>query len=118
MPTQKPHIKAYLSPEEYAQVADLAGRAGLSISNFVRQVSLGWEVRSRVDKEAVLALLKSKADLGRLGGLLKKSLSETGGGVAWAEDLRRLLKTIEYNQRELVREFRRVAEMYTKGSRK
>ena len=118
MTTQKPHLKAYLSPEEYAQVADMAGRAGLSISNFVRQVSLGREVRSRMDKEAVLALLKSKADLGRLGGLLKKQLSETRGGELWAEDLRRLLRTIEYNQRELVREFRRVADMYTRGGKK
>ena len=30
MPTTKPHVKAYLSTEEYALVADMAGRAGLS----------------------------------------------------------------------------------------
>ena len=118
MPTTKPHLKAYLSAEEYAQVAAMAARAGLSISNFVRQVCLAQEVRSLVDKEAVLALLKSKADLGRLGGLLKKHLSEIGGGETWAEDLRWLLKTIEYSQRELAREFRRVAEVYTQGKKK
>ena len=118
MPTTKPHIKAYLSTEEYAQVADMAGRAGLSISNFVRQVCLGQEVRSLVDKEAVLALLKSKADLGRLGGILKKHLSENRGGESWVEDLRTLLWTTESNQRELVRDFRKVAEIYAQGKQK
>jgi hypothetical protein len=118
MPTSKPHVKAYLSPEEYSQVATMAGRAGISISNFVRQVCLAQEVRSLVDKEAVLALLKTKADLGRFGGLLKKHLSETGGGEAWTADLRLLLRTIEYSQRELVREFRRVAKIDARGGKK
>ena len=40
MPTTKPHVKAYLSTEEYALVAAMASQAGLSISNFVRQVCL------------------------------------------------------------------------------
>jgi hypothetical protein len=92
MPTTKPHLKAYVSAEEYARVADLAGRAGLSLSSFVRQSCLAQEVRSLVDKEALLTLLKSKADLGRLGGLLKKHLSETGGLETGAEDLRNLLR--------------------------
>jgi len=118
MPTTKPHVKAYLSTEEYALVAAMASQAGLSISNFVRQVCLAQEVRSLVDKEAVLALLRTKADLGRLGGLLKMHLSETGGGEAWSEDLRLLLRTIEYSQRELVRDFRLVAEIYARGGQK
>ena len=79
MSKKKPYLTAYVSPAEYARVADLAGRAGISISSFVRQVCLTQEVRSLVDKEALLALLKSKADLGRLGGLFKKYLSEAGG---------------------------------------
>jgi Trp operon repressor len=118
MPTNKPHLKAYVSPEEYARVADLAGRTGLSLSSFVRQVCLAQEVRSLVDKEAVLALLKSKADLGRLGCLLKKHLSETGSMDARIDDLRSLLRTIEYTQRELAREFRGVIEQYARGAKK
>jgi hypothetical protein len=117
MPTTKPYVKSYLSPEEYAQVADMAGRAGLSISNFVRQICLAQEVRSLVDKEAVLALLKCKADLGRLGGLLKKHISETKGGEAWVEDLRLLLRYIENSQREMVRDFRRMTEICAKGAK-
>jgi len=48
----------------------------------------------------------------------KKHLSEAGGGEAWAEDLRLLLRHIEYSQRELARDFRRVAELYAQGGQK
>jgi hypothetical protein len=67
-------VKAYLSPEEYKIVTDLAVQARLSVSKLVRAACLGLEIKSTADQEAVLALLKLKADLGRLGGLLKQAL--------------------------------------------
>jgi hypothetical protein len=76
MPTKKPHLKAYVSPEEYAHVAAQAGRGSLSISAFVKAVCLGHEIKSTVDQDAVLTLAKINGDLGRLGGLLKMALSE------------------------------------------
>jgi hypothetical protein len=76
MPTKKPHIKAYVSPEEYELVAGQAARASLSISAFVKAVCLGYEVKSTIDQDAVLALAKINADLGRLGGLFKQALAE------------------------------------------
>ena len=76
MPTQKPHLKAYVSPEEYEQVAALAGRASLSISAFVKAVCLGHEIKSTVDQDAILTLARINGDLGRLGGLLKMALGE------------------------------------------
>ena len=97
MPTKKPFLKAYLTPEEYAQVADLAARAGLSKSELTRRCCLGREIPSRVDQRAVLALLKANADLGRLGGLLKQRLVETPGQT----ELRPLLSSIEIAKREL-----------------
>jgi len=76
MPTKKPHLKAYVSPEEYAQVSAQAERASLSISAFVKAVCLGHEIKSTVDRDAILALARINGDLGRLGGLLKMALSE------------------------------------------
>jgi hypothetical protein len=72
----KPYLTAYLSPEEYAQVAVQAGRASLSLSAFVKAVCLGHVVKSTVDQDAVLTLARINGDLGRLGGLLKMALSE------------------------------------------
>ena len=76
MSKSKPYLTVYVSPEEYAQVAEQAGRASLSISAFVKAVCLGHEVRSTVDQDAVLALARINGDLGRLGGLLKMALAE------------------------------------------
>lgn len=115
MPKKKPYLTVYLSEDEQAQVAGLASRAGLSISKFVKSVVLAHEVRSIVDQQAVLALLHSKADLGRLGGVLKHHLSETGGVEGWHDDLRRLLRQIEASQRELVRDFKAIINAYAKG---
>ena len=73
---QKPHLKAYVSPEEYDQVATQARRASLSISAFVKAVCLGHEIKSTVDQDAILTLARMNGDLGRLGGLLKMVLAE------------------------------------------
>ena len=72
----KPYLTGYVSPEEYAQVTAQAGRASLSISAFVKAVCLGYEVKSTVDQDAILALARINGDLGRLGGLLKQALAE------------------------------------------
>ena len=69
-------VKAYLTPEEYKALTALAGQARLSISKFVRAACLGVEIKSAVNQEAVLAMLKVNGDLGRLGGLLKMALGE------------------------------------------
>lgn len=72
----KTALRAYLTPEEHQAVKAKAGQARLSVSAYTKAVCLGHELKSTVDQEAILALLKVKADLGRLGGLLKKGLSE------------------------------------------
>jgi hypothetical protein len=41
----------------------------------------------------------SKADLGRLDGLLKRYLSDPGDAEGWHDELRQLLKLIEVSQR-------------------
>lgn len=118
MPKQKPYLTVYLTEDERAHISRLAGQANLSVSRFVKSVCLAQEVRSIVDQQAVLALLQSKADLGRLGGLLKLHLADTGAGQDWHEELRRLLKRIEAAHRDLVRDFRLVSDRYLKGTKK
>jgi len=72
----KTALRAYLTPEEYQAVKTKASQARLSVSAYVKAICLGHELKSAADQEAILALLKVKADLGRLGGLLKLGLSE------------------------------------------
>lgn len=100
----KKTLKAYLNPEEYATITASARRARLSLSTFVRCICLGHEVKSLIDLEAVALLKNSKADLGRLGGLLKQHLLETGGTENWHQELRGLLRSIEYSQRKLTKD--------------
>ncbi len=69
-------IKSYVTPDEYKRVANLATQTHLSISEFIRRVCLGYQPKCQIDQEAVLALIKISADLGRLGGLLKWALAE------------------------------------------
>jgi hypothetical protein len=80
----------------------MAGQAGLSISRFMRDVTLGYQVRSFEHEEFRLDLLKTRADLGRLGGLLKAALSTPDRFSA--EDragLRELLSQIAQRQNDL-----------------
>lgn len=101
MPSRKRFVKAYLDDADYDRVAAMAGQAGLSISKFVARVCLAQEIKSTVDQKAVLALLKSNADLGRLGGVIKYHLSTTPeSGYSWRAELRATLKFIEASKRE------------------
>lgn len=105
---EKIALKSYLTPKEYAGVAEKAARANLSISQYVRQVVLGYEVKSQVDAVAVLELTNSKADLARLGGLLKMGLIEHPD----MKELRPLLYSIEKAHRELKGKFDVVVKMF------
>ena len=68
-------IKVWVLPEEKKSITQRARQHGLSVSAYVRQLSLGLPVKSTIDKEVVADLAKVNADLGRLGGLLKMWLS-------------------------------------------
>jgi hypothetical protein len=97
--------KTYLTPEEYEQVAGMAKQAGISLSTFIKRVCLGQELRSRTDQEAVMALVKANADLGRLGGLFKMGLSDGSAGKMAAE-FRHTLRQIEKSQAQVAKDCR------------
>lgn len=98
MPSKKLRITVYLSPEEHAEIAASAARAGISLSRFAKLVCTGIPVPSLEHKQAVQEIIKARADLGRLGGLLKSALVE---GKGPEHGLRRLLREIEARQRDL-----------------
>jgi hypothetical protein len=97
MPSKKKRIAVYLGPEEYSQIQESASRAGVSLSTFCKRVCIGIPVPSMEHRLAVKDILKANADLGRLGGLLKRALSEGGDKIA----LSRLLREIDEGQSAL-----------------
>jgi hypothetical protein len=66
-----PPIKVYCLPEERQQVAANARAVGLSLSTYLLNVGVGYQVRGIVDHKQVEELARINGDLGRLGGLLK-----------------------------------------------
>ena len=70
----KKTLTSFVTSEEYEDIKKTAAQAKISISKFVRQVSLGYELKSKADHEAVLALLRVNRDLSSLGNLFKLAL--------------------------------------------
>lgn len=98
----KKTVRSYLTAAEHDRLNQMAHKAGLSVSRFMRDVCLGYQVRSFEHEEFKLELLKTRSDLGRLGGLLKLALSapdkfNPGDQVA----LRELLSQIGQLQNEI-----------------
>jgi len=107
----KKAARVYLSPDDYTTIESAARKAGLSISHYMREVCLGGEVKSFEHEELKLELIKTRADLGRLGGLFKAALADrekifaNTNSEAWSIklDFRNLLNEIEKRQTEIRR---------------
>ncbi len=69
-------ITLYLLPEEKAFIDENAKRFGMSSNEFIRSCVKGQKFPSHIDLLAMKELIKLRADLGRLGGLLKLWLSD------------------------------------------
>jgi uncharacterized protein (DUF1778 family) len=74
---EKVIIKAYVSQDEYENIRAAAAQARLSISKFVAAVCLGYEPKSKVDLEAIAAIIQTKGDMARLGNLLKLLIDQS-----------------------------------------
>ncbi len=77
-PTRKNgrHLRVPVLPNEESQIKSNAANAGLSIAEYLRRISLGYQLQSAIDKDHVIQLAKINADVGRLGGLLKLWLTQ------------------------------------------
>ena len=70
------HLRVPVLPDEAASIRALAAAAHLSVAAYLRNVGLGYEVRSLLDHARIDDLAKINGDLGRLGGLLKLWLTD------------------------------------------
>lgn len=68
-------LKVYCLDEERARILRNAMATGKSVSEYMRSVSLGYQVPSNVNAEQAQELIRLRGDMGRLGGLLKMLLS-------------------------------------------
>jgi hypothetical protein len=97
MPSTKQRITVYLSPEEYEAIKGSASRAYVSLSTFCKKVCLGSPVPSLECQAARMELRRLKADLGRLGGLVKQALAEGADRTL----VHRLLRELDARQQEV-----------------
>lgn len=94
-------FKVAVSTDERAAIAANAKAAGMSISAYLRALGLGHEVRSVLDHEHVMEVMRARGDLGRVGGLLKLWLTERPGEGASVAEVRAILDQIDAAQAEV-----------------
>ena len=97
MPSKKKRQPVYLTDEEYAEISASAARAGISLSRFAKLACTGIAVPTLEHKQAVQEIIKARADLGRLGGLLKQAIAAGGDKFT----LTRLLKEVDAGMQEM-----------------
>lgn len=72
-------IEIRLSIEELKSLTEKAESHGLNTSTYLRSLGMNYPIKSIVDRQAITALLKVNADLGKLGGLFKLWLIKNNG---------------------------------------
>jgi hypothetical protein len=105
MPSQKHAIRVYVSDEEHQAITAKAESAGLSCSCYAKRICLGFPISSKVDAGAVRELIRTRADLGRLGGLLKMWLTNEDEHIL---DIKTLLEQIEQGQKDVLKAVNRL----------
>jgi len=68
-------IKIYLKPNEKKRIAQEARECGMAMSAYARTLALGDRLVSIPELKEMEHVMKVNADLGRLGGLLKMTLT-------------------------------------------
>lgn len=104
-PTRKgsPPIKVYCLPEERRAIEANAKATGTSLSTYLLNVGMGYQVRSIVDNQQVEELARINGDLGRLGGLLKLWLTNDRLTAQFGEStIRAVLSRIEDTQEQMI----------------
>jgi hypothetical protein len=92
------------TPEEKQQLKERAAAFGISVGELCRQTIFGATPKSRVDQDAIHALAASRADLGRVGGLLKGWLAGFFPNAPRPDisEVRDLLKRLEEGQATVI----------------
>jgi hypothetical protein len=98
-----PPIKVYCLPEERRQIEANANAAGLSLSTYLLNVGIGYQIRGIIDHKQVEELARVNGDLGRLGGLLKLWLTDDERAAQFGKaTIRAVLSRIEATQDQMI----------------
>jgi len=99
-------IQVRATPEEKVKLKTRAADFGISMGELCRQTLFGVVVKSKTDQNATNELAETRADLGRLGGLLKGWLSgsflQASPQSQTHSDVVILLRQIEAAQKEVL----------------
>lgn len=99
------HIMVRVSPDEKAEIYQAASRCDLSAPAYLRELGLGYEPTSNIDRLAIEKLAHLHGDLGRVGGLLKMWLSDNSkSAYGRSLNIPELLNRLLYLQQELQQE--------------
>jgi len=113
------HIDSRLTPEEHQMIVSKAKATGYTASEYMRRVACGYPLPSMVDQLAVNELIQTRADLGRLGGLFKKWLTENEKTrVALGSRSYQEINSIVYNILEDEKKLLIIAEQIIKTKRR
>ena len=98
----KRHLRVPVEPEEGKVIKEQSDKCGLSISEYLRRLGLGFEPTSIIDNQKVNELAKINGDLGRLGGLLKLWLSDDRRAAHFdKKEINNLLKELEQTRTQM-----------------
>lgn len=64
-------VRVACSKDEKREIELKAKAYNMSVSQYLRQLGLGYPIKSKVDQMTLVQLANLQADLGRLGGLFK-----------------------------------------------
>lgn len=109
-------IKVYCLPGERKQITANAEATGLSMSTYLLNVGVGYQVRGILDHRQIEELVRINGDLGRLGGLLKLWLTDDVRTATFGEaTIRAVLSKIEDTQHRMQEVMREVVLPKHKG---
>jgi len=107
-------IQVRATPEEKVKLKARAAAFGMSMGELCRQTLFGVVVKSKTDQNATNELAATRADLGRLGGLLKGWLSgsfvQSSPQSQTHSDVVLLLRQIEAAQKEVFEAAKKLME--------
>lgn len=105
-------VQVRATEEEKDRLKARAAAFGISLGELCRQTIFGTKPKSKTDLEAIQALAMARADLGRLGGILKGWLAGSfpSSPLPEKKDVRDLLHEIEAAQSLVVSTVKKLAD--------
>ena len=80
---------------EKAKIKRLADATGRPVSQYLRDLGLGYKIKSSLTQEMVITVQQHRIEVGRLGGLFRSYLSEGHPSRIEGMSIKDLLKAIE-----------------------